>query len=545
MKPLSAAILTLTLAVAASAAASEGIDDVLKLSRAGVSQDVMLAFVQTSNCNYDPSADEIKLLRDTGVSATVIVAMIDHAKESGSTASSSPAPAPAPADNYNSGSAQPVNAQPPSASGSSGGPVSPGSDYLNADNSTPATVYAPAEKDANISYFYQALAPSGTWHQTANYGWAWRPSVVSVEANWRPYCNDGHWVWSDHGWYWESNYSWGWAAFHYGRWYNDHEYGWVWVPDTTWGPAWVNWRQNDQYYGWAPLPPAARFEAGAGFSFNSKHVGFDFELDFGLHERDYAFVSCDRFLEPNLLISVVPEARISNVYHSTTIIRNTYVYNNRVINNGVSYREVATRTSRNIETVQISDAHFTAGAEIRGEVRSRNTIVAFRPTIAATVSLDPPKAIAAGVYVRHTTRNYPTVTASAELAAQRRLTTEVDHRRSVTTTTTTTTVRSNEGGVSARREETSQRQLDAELAAREREHGNARQDVPRPGRSSGSRKVTAGRFSAPRRPATPRRSTAQRKGFRRVARQEEGPRSGLIPGSFQLNRTIETEVERT
>src|SRR6185369_7411814 len=125
MKPFSAAILTLTLAVAASAAASEGIDDVLKLSRAGVSQDVMLAFVQTSNCNYDPSADEIKLLRDTGVSATVIVAMIDHAKEAGSTASSSPAPAPAPADNYNSGSAQPVNTQPPSASGSSGGPVSP------------------------------------------------------------------------------------------------------------------------------------------------------------------------------------------------------------------------------------------------------------------------------------------------------------------------------------------------------------------------------------------------------------------------------------
>jgi hypothetical protein len=54
----------------------------------------------------------------------------------------------------------------------------------------------------------------------------------------------------------ETDWAWGWAPFHYGRWfYSGEVHGWVWVPDTVWGPAWVEWRAGGGYVGWTPLPP--------------------------------------------------------------------------------------------------------------------------------------------------------------------------------------------------------------------------------------------------------------------------------------------------
>src|SRR5206468_1232576 len=130
-------------------------------------------------------------------------------------------------------------------------------------------------------YFHESLAPYGSWVSVPEYGMCWQPTVVVVNPGWRPYCDRGRWVYTDCGWYWQSDYSWGWAPFHYGRWHNDLRVGWVWVPDRVWGPSWVCWRQSDAYCGWAPLPPAARFEVGVGLVFNHGHVGTSF--DFGLN----------------------------------------------------------------------------------------------------------------------------------------------------------------------------------------------------------------------------------------------------------------------
>ena len=63
-------------------------------------------------------------------------------------------------------------------------------------------------------------------------------------------------VHTDYGWSYESDWEWGWAPFHYGRWYLDQGYGWVWIPGSAWAPAWVSWRYGGGYVGWAPLPPA-------------------------------------------------------------------------------------------------------------------------------------------------------------------------------------------------------------------------------------------------------------------------------------------------
>jgi hypothetical protein len=104
----------------------------------------------------------------------------------------------------------------------------------------------------SLQLLYDELSPYGTWVSYQDLGYVWIPTV---SPDFYPYASDGHWVFTELGWAWYSNYVWGWVAFHYGRWLNDSSYGWMWVPDTEWGPAWVIWRGSDRYYGWAPLEP--------------------------------------------------------------------------------------------------------------------------------------------------------------------------------------------------------------------------------------------------------------------------------------------------
>ncbi|HNK45662.1 MAG TPA: hypothetical protein PKL17_12810, partial [Pseudomonadota bacterium] len=103
--------------------------------------------------------------------------------------------------------------------------------------------------------FRDALAPYGQWVQSAQYGSVWVPSPESVGADFTPYYSGGRWNYTDYGWTWVSEYNWGWAPFHYGRWITLPGYGWTWVPGRIWGPAWVHWRTGGGYVGWAPLPP--------------------------------------------------------------------------------------------------------------------------------------------------------------------------------------------------------------------------------------------------------------------------------------------------
>src|SRR5205085_1063852 len=97
-------------------------------------------------------------------------------------------------------------------------------------------------------------------------------------------------------------------------------YHWVWTPDATWGPAWVDWRYNDNYYGWAPLPPGARFTAGVGFNFNGGNVG----VGFGLREDYYAFVPSRSFLSVNIGTVIEPRHRSAEYYRSTREVKNSY-----------------------------------------------------------------------------------------------------------------------------------------------------------------------------------------------------------------------------
>ena len=151
-----------------------------------------------------------------------------------------------------------------------------------------------AHRDDATAYFYEELAPHGDWMTIDRYGWVWRPEVSRRDRSWRPYCDDGNWESTEDGWSWCSDYTWGWAPFHYGRWVYSRRHRWLWVPDLEWGASWVSWRSTDTHWGWAPLPPEVSWRAGYQSGFRGRHGSVDFRLS--LSDSDYIYVPYTQFL---------------------------------------------------------------------------------------------------------------------------------------------------------------------------------------------------------------------------------------------------------
>jgi hypothetical protein len=103
----------------------------------------------------------------------------------------------------------------------------------------------------SVDDFTEPLAPYGQWTDLPGTGRVWIPDQSSVGADFRPYA-DGTWDQTEYGWTFVSDYDWGWAPFHYGRWVTcAGPVGWAWVPGTVWSPGWVHWRWGAGYVGWS------------------------------------------------------------------------------------------------------------------------------------------------------------------------------------------------------------------------------------------------------------------------------------------------------
>jgi len=111
------------------------------------------------------------------------------------------------------------------------------------------------QEAVSLDDFVSALEPLGGWYIHSKWGRAWRPR--EVESDWRPY-RKGRWVHTQRGWYWVSDEPWGWATYHFGRWFVDPLAGWTWIPGREWATAWVVWREGKGLVGWAPLGPDGR-----------------------------------------------------------------------------------------------------------------------------------------------------------------------------------------------------------------------------------------------------------------------------------------------
>lgn len=171
------------------------------------------------------------------------------------------------------------------------------------------------EPEPEVSYqsFYDQLSPYGQWVDDPNYGYAWLPDAG---PDFRPYATNGQWVYTADGWTWASNYPWGWATFHYGRWFFQDGYGWMWVPGTEWAPAWVSWRSSPDYYGWAPLGPNVNIDAAYGGGYNPP-------------PQYWCFVPHQYVGSPQIRNYYVNPTRNVTIINNTTIIRNTTIINNQ------------------------------------------------------------------------------------------------------------------------------------------------------------------------------------------------------------------------
>jgi len=208
--------------------------------------------------------------------------------------------------------------------------------------------------------FYDNLSPYGTWIDYPGYGHVWHPRI---DGEFRPYATNGNWAYSNEGWTWESNYSWGWAPFHYGSWLYDDMYGWLWVPGYDWSPAWVTWGFADDYYCWAPIMP-----------------GVHIDLQFGLW-RPHAFYwnICGRahIYDRNLGNVIERGDRINGIAGRITIMNNfntTHIHNYYA--KGPDVHEVEKYTDRKIAPVSFKDVHQISGVGHEG-----NVLKVYRPSI--------------------------------------------------------------------------------------------------------------------------------------------------------------------
>lgn len=191
--------------------------------------------------------------------------------------------------------------------------------------------------DMRVEDFYDELIPYGRWIQTPEYGRVWIPQV---DPDFQPYASSGRWVVTEYGNTWVSDYPWGWAPFHYGRWYYDQFYGWAWVPGREWAPAWVCWRSGGGYYGWAPLGP-----------------GINIGLTVNIPYNYWVFVPQMYITSPRVYRYCIPRNQAVTIINNTTIINNVYRYNNRAYFYGPHRRDLEYVTRRSVPVYRADDIY--------------------------------------------------------------------------------------------------------------------------------------------------------------------------------------------
>jgi hypothetical protein len=230
----------------------------------------------------------------------------------------------------------------------------------------------------DLGFFYDDLAPYGNWIERPSYGWVWTPRAVAT--SWRPY-EDGRWVWTDDGWTWITDEPYGWATYHYGRWYQDPEIGWSWVPGDTWGPSWVSWQEGGDYVGWAPLPPGVNVSVSIG----SGYGGYAY----GIAPEQYVFVPERNFLAPRLATYIVGEQGIGAIYGRTRNCTSYQFNGGRVFNQGVPIDRIQ-RFAGRVPRYQVADLGYGQGKNWRQPRFEGNRVAMFRPQIQKTGRIAPP-----------------------------------------------------------------------------------------------------------------------------------------------------------
>ncbi len=201
--------------------------------------------------------------------------------------------------------------------------------------------------------FDAALEGYGHWVQHPQLGDVWIPD--NVPQDWQPY-RIGHWVYTDQwGWYWNSDEDFGWVTYHYGRWYLDRQLGWVWVPNDEWGPAWVNWRQGDNFVGWAPTPP-------------DEYAEVEEEPD------SYMFVEAANLMAPEVYTVFIPYRERREYYHRSRLVNRTIIFADRrgAVNPGIPPAYIASASGRPFHYSHVAPIVLAGTIGVAGAIILRN-----------------------------------------------------------------------------------------------------------------------------------------------------------------------------
>jgi hypothetical protein len=229
---------------------------------------------------------------------------------------------------------------------------------------------APAAVGVGMSFgvFYDGLSGHGEWINVDGGMYAWRPMHAS--ADWRPYY-EGRWLWTDDGWYWDSDEPWGWATYHYGRWYYDDFYGWIWIPGYEWAPAWVEWRYGGDYVGWAPLGPYAIFNA---------HFGVYYARHWVTPYHYWSFVDCRYITSPRVHQYVYRRENNTRFIGRTRPGGSVRYDGERIVSRGPAVDHVERRGNIHVDRTPMIDVVGRDEARIR-RTNGQDLIGVYRPKI--------------------------------------------------------------------------------------------------------------------------------------------------------------------
>jgi Family of unknown function (DUF6600) len=215
----------------------------------------------------------------------------------------------------------------------------------------------------DVDGYYQ-LDDYGRWESDPEYGMVWTPTNVAV--GWAPY-SVGHWVYiAPWGWTWVDEEPWGFAPYHYGRWYFARD-RWAWVP----GPVVVR-----PVYAPALVGFVGGGGVGVSLSFGGGVSGVAW---FPLGPRDVyvpGYRCSPRYVQ-NVNITntrVVNITQVNTVYNTVVVNRNvtrvdyTYARNSRAVtavqrDTFVNARPVA-RGALHVNAGQIERARVVESAPI-------------------------------------------------------------------------------------------------------------------------------------------------------------------------------------
>lgn len=275
--------------------------EVIKLTQANVGTDVITSYINNYAGSFSLTSDQVLALTDAGVPTAIIDLMLSHDKTAAAVAPNT-------------------------------GVITPPSEIISGP---------PAEtaQTPTVATFQQELSPYGAWIYVEGYGQCWQPTVVRYSPDWQPYAVRGHWVYTDYGWFWQSDYAWG-TTFHYGRWFLSSQ-GWCWWPDTVWAPSWVTWRNNGDYCGWAPLPPFTELRVGDGLYYRGSHVSLDF--NFGFNVNCFTFVAVGHMGDRNPWQNRVRREDAGRIFNNTHYENHYEAHGQSFINHGFDVRNTPAR----------------------------------------------------------------------------------------------------------------------------------------------------------------------------------------------------------